>query len=137
MAAYRDSQQKFGRTAPRATTETSDESSLSEGVRAEHGSAPTPDADDRLDAPHDRSEAEVGRSRRDWAHGHFSDWSEGGIGRPAIPAECREENGVRGPESARFLTREWGVTTTNSPPARRRRAAEEERQTDKSSLLEG
>ncbi len=31
----------------------------------------------------------------------FSDWSDGGIGRPAIPTARREENAARGPESAR------------------------------------
>jgi len=31
----------------------------------------------------------------------LSDWSKGGIGRPAIPTEWREENAARGPESAR------------------------------------
>jgi len=56
----------------------------------------------------------------------FSDWSERGIGRPAIPTERMEENVPRGPESARSHTM-WGVRRSprGSPPARRRRAAGE------------
>ena len=53
----------------------------------------------------------------------FSDWSDGGVGRPAIPTEWKEENTARGPESARSHKR-WGLrrSVEGSPPARRRRA---------------
>ena len=67
----------------------------------------------------------------------FSDWSEGGIGRPAIPTERREENVARGPESARSNIG-WGVgrSVGRSPPARRRRAAGEVDDIDESLLSE-
>jgi hypothetical protein len=68
----------------------------------------------------------------------FSDWSEGGIGRPAIPTEWREENAARGPESARSHTGR-GVRPCTIAARRRavRRAAGEVGATDKRSRLEG
>ena len=67
----------------------------------------------------------------------FSDWSEGGIGRPAIPSEQREENAVRGPESARSNTGGGATSLECSPPARQRRAALEDGATDERSRSEG
>ena len=85
-----------------------EESLLSEGLRIEHGSAPTPDAYYSLDAiaSAERSAAEA--SRRDWAWGCDERQRLGGTGRPAVPTTPTSEARQPGPESARFHIRGVG-----------------------------
>jgi hypothetical protein len=58
----------------------------------------------------------------------FSDWSDGGIGRPAISTERREENAARGPESARSHIGK-GVRPCSKVARRRAKGAQRARST--------
>ena len=91
----------------------------------------------RLEAPHDRSEAEVGRSRRGSAPGCVSPTGarrDRPRGRPdaAQGGKRAQGSGI----GAILFKKGWAALSTKSPPARQRRAADEELRSDKSSLLE-